>query len=236
LSPEIAKKRSPTRLEAPLLSPSPQKHPRPCGLFVFRQATCEVGRDMEEPGTRIDPTSSHAGDDLRADALMPAQFYPARRGSAEIEPIMRLMGGILADAVRCFQRNFDATSPSRRQEFREARSWIFNRKADGPFSFAEVCETLDIDPTALEGSDYSMGEKQKPRRQAPNDSALRGQHRRPAGVPSEQANQKRFVSSNQVGDDCFADQFARRPDSRLLPNPVPLPAREGLGAGFGLHK
>lgn len=149
LSPEIAKKRSPTRLEAPLLSPSPQKHPRPCGLFVFRQATCEVGRDMEEPGTRIDPTSSHAGDDLRADALMPAQFYPARRGSAEIEPIMRLMGGILADAVRCFQRNFDATSPSRRQEFREARNWIFNRKADGPFSFAEVCETLDIDPQRL---------------------------------------------------------------------------------------
>jgi hypothetical protein len=104
---------------------------------------------MEEPGTRIDPTISHAGDDLRADALMPAQFYPARRGTASIEPIMRLMGGILADAVRSFQRNFDATSPSRRQEFREARTWIFHRKADGPFSFAEVCEALDIDPQRL---------------------------------------------------------------------------------------
>ena len=49
-----------------------------------------------------------AGDELRADALMPAQFYPARRGSASVEPIMRLMGGILADAVRSFQRNFEA--------------------------------------------------------------------------------------------------------------------------------
>ena len=62
---------------------------------------------------------------------------------------MRLMGGILADAVRSFQRNFDATSPSRRQEFREARTWIFHRNADGPFSFAEVCENLDIDPHRL---------------------------------------------------------------------------------------
>ena len=104
---------------------------------------------MNEPATQIDPTVGHAGDDLRADALMPAQFYPARRGSASVEPIMRLMGGILADAVRSFQRNFDATSPSRRQEFREARTWIFHRNADGPFSFAEVCENLDIDPHRL---------------------------------------------------------------------------------------
>jgi hypothetical protein len=103
---------------------------------------------MDYAGTRIEPVSS-AGDDLRADALMPAQFYPARRGSAEIEPIMRLMGGILADAVRCFQRNLGATSPGRRQEFREARTWIFRAKADGPFSFEDVCEALEIDPHRL---------------------------------------------------------------------------------------
>ena len=104
---------------------------------------------MDDAATRIDPAISHAGDDLRADALMPAQFYPARRGSAEIEPILRLMGGILADAVRSFQRNFDAKSASRRQEFREARTWIFHKNLDGPFSFAEVCATLDIDPQRL---------------------------------------------------------------------------------------
>ena len=36
----------------------------------------------------------------------PHNFIPARRGSASVEPIMRLMGGMLADAVRSFQRNF----------------------------------------------------------------------------------------------------------------------------------
>ncbi len=62
---------------------------------------------------------------------------------------MRLMGGILADAVRTFQRNFDAKSPIKRQEFREARFWIFHDKADGPFSFEDVCDALGIDSRRL---------------------------------------------------------------------------------------
>ena len=104
---------------------------------------------MEDPATQIDSVIGSASDELRADALMPAQFYPARRGSASVEPIMRLMGGILADAVRCVQRNFEAKSPSRRQEYREAKFWIFHDKGDGPFSFGDVCDALGIDPRRL---------------------------------------------------------------------------------------
>jgi hypothetical protein len=104
---------------------------------------------MENTGAQIDSTMGSAGDDLRGDAVMPAQFFPARRGSASVEPIMRLMGGILADAVRSFQRNFEAQGASRRQEFKEARHWIFDAKEDGPFSFEDICEALDIDPRRL---------------------------------------------------------------------------------------
>lgn len=104
---------------------------------------------MTDPGTQIDSMMGSAGDELPADAVMPAQFYPARRMSASVEPIKRLMGGVLADAVRCFQRNFEADHPSRRREFREARFWIFPDKGDGPFSFEDVCGTLDIDPRSL---------------------------------------------------------------------------------------
>ena len=104
---------------------------------------------MDDPATRFDSMTSAAGDELRSDALMPAQFYPARRGSAAVEPIMRLMGGILADAVRCFQRNFQAKSRSGRQEFREARFWIFHPNGEGPFSFEDVCDALGIDPRHL---------------------------------------------------------------------------------------
>jgi hypothetical protein len=104
---------------------------------------------MDNPGTQIDSMVGSAGDELRADAVMPAQFYPARRGSASVEPVMRLMGGVLADAVRILQRNFGAQSATKQQEFREARHWVFHGKGDGPFSFEDVCGTLDIDPSRL---------------------------------------------------------------------------------------
>jgi hypothetical protein len=104
---------------------------------------------MDDAVMRIESTIDTAGDEFRADAVMPAQFYPARRGSASVEPIMRLMGGVLADAVRTFQRNFEAKSPVKRQEFKEARFWIFHDKTDGPFSFQDVCDALGIDARRL---------------------------------------------------------------------------------------
>lgn len=135
---------------------------------------------MSDPGIRIDPTGP-ASDELsfRADAVMPAQFYPARRGAASVEPIMRLMAGILIDAVRCFQRNFEARSSDRRQEFREAQFWIFDDKGKGPFSFQNVCDSLEIDPRGLREwiirwqKDRRSGEKQRMIRRSPVNIAGR---------------------------------------------------------------
>src|SRR5260370_5161314 len=105
---------------------------------------------MDYQATRID-LSGPAGDDLsfRGDAVMPAQFYPARRGSAALEPIMRLMAGILIDAVRCFQNNCDSRQAARRKVFHDAHFWIFDDNGIGPFSFQSVCAALAIDRDAL---------------------------------------------------------------------------------------
>jgi hypothetical protein len=116
------------------------------------------------------------GDEFRFDSVMPAQFYPPRRRPAEFEPIMRLMGAILIDAVRCFQNNFEAYLPSAQNDFREARFWIFDNKADGPFSFVSVCDALQI-----ERFDPSLEERNTSRRQAANNPALAGQHSRANG-------------------------------------------------------
>jgi len=125
---------------------------------------------MDHSALRIDPPRS-ASDELsfRAD-IVPAQFYGPRRGSASIEPILRLMAGVLIDAVRSFQRNFESRYPSRRQEFREARLWIFDEKGDGPFSFRDVCAALEIDPRRLRQSiirwekDRRSGDRHEARR------------------------------------------------------------------------
>jgi|SRR5580698_8573243 hypothetical protein len=105
---------------------------------------------MSDPDTRIDPTGA-AGEELSfsANAFMPAQFYPVRRHAGSLEPIMRLMARILIDAVRCFQRHFAARESNRRQEFREAKSWIFDDTRNGPFCFLDVCDWLEIDPHSL---------------------------------------------------------------------------------------
>jgi hypothetical protein len=145
---------------------------------------------MEDPGTRIDPRIDlgPAGDDFRADSVMPAQFYPPRRGTAEAEPIMRLMGAILIDAVRCFQNNFEARVPSAQQEFREARIWIFDNKADGTFSFESVCNALQIDPRGLRDSllrwkrDRQAGAKPRIIRRSPVNIAG------PMGLPRSARN------------------------------------------------
>ena len=145
---------------------------------------------MHELGTLIDATRivpvSSANDDpsFRADAVMPAQFYPARRRSASVEPIMRLMAGILIDAVRCFQNNFEARHPSRRQEFREARLWIFDDEGGGPFSFRSVCDSLELDPRGLRNwiirwqEKRRSGERQRTIRRSPVNIAKRMQSRR----------------------------------------------------------
>jgi hypothetical protein len=145
---------------------------------------------MHNPGTRIDTTpidpASSASDDLsfRSDAVMPAQFYPARRGSASVEPIMRLMAGILIDAVRCFQSNFEARHPSKRQEFWETRLWIFDDRGTGPFSFRSVCDSLEVDPHGLRNWIVRWQEKrrcgERPRiiRRSPVNITKRMQSRR----------------------------------------------------------
>jgi hypothetical protein len=82
------------------------------------------------------------------EAVLPVQFYGARRGAATIEPLRRLMVAMLVDAVRCFQTKFGARQPATRQEFAEVRSWIFSDE-EGTFSFKAVCDALEIDPKVI---------------------------------------------------------------------------------------
>ena len=83
---------------------------------------------------------------FRSDAVLPAQFFHERQGSGALKPFSRLMHAILIDAVRCYQVNFDARSPSKKQQFSEARGWLFHDEDSGPFSFRKVCDALEIDP------------------------------------------------------------------------------------------
>lgn len=81
--------------------------------------------------------------------ILPAQFFPRRRGMAEVEPHRRLALAVLLDAVHIFQANFDAINRRSRRDFDEAREWLFGAPGHGPFALENVCFLLDIDPSHL---------------------------------------------------------------------------------------
>jgi hypothetical protein len=61
----------------------------------------------------------------QAEIALPAQFHDGRTDTATAEGLRYLMVAVLVDAIRCVQTKFAARQPSTREEFAEARSWIF---------------------------------------------------------------------------------------------------------------
>jgi hypothetical protein len=97
----------------------------------------------------VNETNPLEGEFSQLQAVLPLQFYGARRGTSEVEPLWRLMVAMLVDAVRCFQTKFERRQPGMRQEFAEVRSWIFSDEDDGPFSFRAICDALEVDAETL---------------------------------------------------------------------------------------
>ena len=85
----------------------------------------------------------------------PAFVLPSQlpmRGSQLRSPEMHLVAAILEDAWSCILRNLDARRGRRWHEFLDARDWFFNDRRDWPFAFANVCELLMLDATAVRES------------------------------------------------------------------------------------
>jgi hypothetical protein len=85
----------------------------------------------------------------QAEVVLPVQFHDGRTGTATAEPLRRLMIAVLVDAIRCVQTKFAARRPSIREEFAEARSWIFSNEDNLVFSFKTVCDALEMDANAI---------------------------------------------------------------------------------------
>jgi hypothetical protein len=83
------------------------------------------------------------------DALLPAQFYAAFRGGSAVRGEKRLMLAVLQDALECYQKYAFARDAHGHQLFAEAEEWISCEDRNWYFSFENICETLEINPTYL---------------------------------------------------------------------------------------
>ena len=99
--------------------------------------------------SRVNETDLPEGGFCELESILAQQFHGARRGSSNVEPLRRLMAAMMIEAIRSFQKNWQATTRAARQEFAEVRSWIFSDNEDGPFCFRAACDALQLHPDAL---------------------------------------------------------------------------------------
>jgi len=82
--------------------------------------------------------------------VLPSQL--PLRGNYLNSPEMHLVAAIFEDAVHCVLRNTGVRRGRRWYEYLEARDWIMDDRRDWPFAFANVCELLTLDVTAVRES------------------------------------------------------------------------------------
>jgi hypothetical protein len=77
-----------------------------------------------------------------ADPVVNEQFFKNGIRLAE----ERLMLAVLQDAVECFQDYVLAQYVWEKKLFQEAEDWILEKNTHWPFSFENICETLQLNP------------------------------------------------------------------------------------------
>lgn len=77
-----------------------------------------------------------------ADPVDNEQFFKNRIHGGE----ERLMLAVLQDAVKCFQEYALAQYLWEKKLFQEAEDWLLEKNTNWPFSFENICETLQLNP------------------------------------------------------------------------------------------
>lgn len=88
----------------------------------------------------------HPYDLLGNEAILPCQFYHARR---DLEPERRLALAVLEDALRCVQNGYPPeTKKNARAAYLEAVAWLYGA-GTGVFSMDGVCDLLGLEASVL---------------------------------------------------------------------------------------
>ena len=86
---------------------------------------------------------------VEPDTLTPAQFFDRQFTESTLVPEKRLMLAVLEDAIASFQRNFIQPRQVDEGSEGDVESWLDSDDMSWPFSFASICEALDMEPEYL---------------------------------------------------------------------------------------
>lgn len=90
---------------------------------------------------------------VEPDTMTPLQFYDRIFAEASLVPEKRLMLAVLEDAIASFQRAFiqpKIEEPVVEEiEDYDVEAWLESDDMSWPFSFASICQALDMEPEYL---------------------------------------------------------------------------------------
>jgi len=86
---------------------------------------------------------------FEGDVIAPEQYRQIFSRSRNLEPEQELMLAILCDAIECIFKYCDEPLPVRAKLFYDAQEWLFDEDEKEPFSFLNVCDGLNFDPSYL---------------------------------------------------------------------------------------
>ncbi|HEY2386339.1 MAG TPA: hypothetical protein VGK30_05215 [Candidatus Binatia bacterium] len=71
------------------------------------------------------------------------------RARSTVEPERNLLLAVLTDAIIRYQALAGVSEGARKRDLGEAERWLFSNDRRWPYSFVNVCEALEIAPSAL---------------------------------------------------------------------------------------
>src|SRR5215831_8527045 len=78
--------------------------------------------------------------------IIPVQYSDPVAVRIQSSGEYRLLWAILEDAVDCYLRYADQSSPLAQQQFHEAEEWIESSEEEWLCSFRSICHAFQIDP------------------------------------------------------------------------------------------
>ncbi len=89
---------------------------------------------------------------VEPDTMTPMQYFDRIFAEASLVPEKRLMLAVLEDAIAAYQRAFiQPESPTAEQatDENDIEGWLSSDDMTWPFSFASICQALDMEPEYL---------------------------------------------------------------------------------------
>ena len=83
---------------------------------------------------------------FETDTLARHDFLKTYQRQSPLQPEKRLLLAVLKDAIEIFQKLANARNRRQRALFAAAEQWIYDKDADGLFTFNGACEALDLNP------------------------------------------------------------------------------------------